>query len=342
MRRPQVWLPAIFWILLFAFAIWPWVPGKTPAPRAVVFYGFSILGDVMTQRVLPAFERHWEGLTGEHVKFATSFAGSGTVTNQIIMGVPAQLALLSLELDAERLADAGVIPPGSWKRLPHGGVVSRTPFIIVVRPGNPKCIRDFSDLARQGVKVVHPDPLTSGAANWAILAEYGSAVRQNPDRCEQAGHDLLRGIWRNVVAQAQSARAARTQFENGFGDALVTYEQEALWDQAHGRKHSEIVDPASTVFSEHVLVVIDRNIEPGQREVVKALVDFLWSGQAQKLFIDSGFRGADGSLDALNPGFARIADPFSVGDLGGWRRAQRDIVNHVWKNQVLKELGRQP
>jgi sulfate/thiosulfate transport system substrate-binding protein len=170
-RRLTSWLPAVFWISLFGFAIWPWVWGKTRAPRTVVFYGFSVLGDTLTHRVLPAFQRDWEMKTGEHVEFATSFAGSGTVTNQLIMGVPAQLALLSLELDAERLVKAGIIEPGSWKRLPHAGVLNQTPFVIVVRPGNPKHNRDFPDLARPGVRVVHPDPLTSGAANWAILAE---------------------------------------------------------------------------------------------------------------------------------------------------------------------------
>jgi sulfate transport system substrate-binding protein len=335
-------MPAFFWIILFAFAVWPWLPWKRTAPRVIVLYGFSILGETLNQRVFPAFQLDWASRTGEHVEFASSFAGSGTITNQLIMGVPAQLALLSLELDAERLAEAGVIPSGVWKQLPHGGVVNRTPFIILVRPGNPKHIRSFSDLARPGIKLVHPDPLTSGAANWAILAEYGSAVRQNPDRPRQAGHDLLLNIWRNVVAQAQSARSARSQFENGFGDALITYEQEALWDRAHGRLNSEIVNPPSTILSEHILVLIGRNIDPGQRELVNAFIGFLWSNRAQRLFIDSGFRSVDERLNALNPGFGKIQDLFQVSEMGGWRQAEREIIDRVWKKQVLKELGQQP
>ena len=150
--------------------------------------------------------------------------------------MPAQVALLSLELDAERLAKAGVIAAGSWRRLPHGGVVNRTPFVLVVRQGNPKGIHDFSDLARPGVRVVHPDPLTSGGANWAILAEYGAGrPRRRPGGpAARPATGPCAGVWRNVVAQAASARAARTQFENGFGDVLVTYEQDVLKDAARG------------------------------------------------------------------------------------------------------------
>lgn len=342
MRRIQRWTPAAFWFVLFAFAVWPWLPWHKPAPRIMVVYGFSILGEALNQRILPAFQRDWETKTGERVEFATSFAGSGTITNQLIMGVPAQIAILSLELDADRLANAGIVPAGVWKQLPYSGVVNRTPFIILVRPGNPKHIRDFPDLARPGVKVVHPDPLTSGAANWAILAEYGSASRQNPDRPEAAGYDLLLGIWRNVVAQAQSARSAHTQFENGFGDALITYEQEALWDKQQGKMNFDIVNPHSTILSEHIVVAIGRNIDPKQREVVNALINFLWSGRAQQLFTESGFRSVDERLNALNPKFGQIQDLFLVSEMGGWRQAQTKIVDQVWKNQVLKELGRQP
>ena len=96
-------------------------PERPSPPRTIIFYGFSILGEVMNQAVYPAFQRQWEAKTGEQVEFISSFAGSGTVTNQLIMGVPAHLALLSLELDAHRLGAAGVTPPASWERLPHRG-----------------------------------------------------------------------------------------------------------------------------------------------------------------------------------------------------------------------------
>jgi sulfate transport system substrate-binding protein len=260
------------------------------------------------------------------------------VTNQLVMGVPAQLALLSIELDAMRLAGAGVLAADSWHALPQNGVVNRTPFIILVRPGNPRDIRDFTDLTRAGVRIVHPDPLTSGGANWAILAEYGAAASGEGGTSE-AGYDLLRGVWRNVVAQAASARAARTQFENGFGDALITYEQEVIRDRALGRLSGEIIYPRRTVLSEHTLVVLDRNIRPEERDVIDAFVAFLWSDTAQRIFVDYGFRSVKAQLNQ-SPAFGAIAEPFTVDDLGGWTTAKGDIVDAIWKERVLPELGR--
>lgn len=335
-------LLAIAGAALLLYAVWPWLPlpGRAAPPRTVVFYGFSILSEVLNEDVLPDFARRWQARTGERVEFITSFAGSGTVTNQLTLGVPAQLALLSLELDAERLAAAGVVPPGSWRRLPHGGVVNRTPFVLVVRRGNPLGIHDFPDLGRPGVRVVHPDPLTSGGANWALLAEYGSAARRSPGREQEAGFQSLRGVWHNVVAQAASARAARTQFENGFGDVLVTYEQDVLADAVKGKLPGEIVYPPSTVLSEHTLVVVEKNVTPADRPLIDALVEFLWSEPAQRSFVRRGFRSVDEELNKANPTFGRIKDPFKVADFGGWDRVKKEIVDGIWKERVMKEVGK--
>jgi sulfate transport system substrate-binding protein len=326
---------------LLIWSLWPWlpIPGRAPAPRTIVVYGFSILVEVMSQRIIPAFQRRWEDRTGERVEVIGSFSGSGTVVNQIVMGAPADVAMLSLELDAMTLAEAGVVAPGAWRRLPREGVVNYTPFVILVRPGNPLGIRDFADVARPGVAVVHPDPLTSGGASWAIVAEYGAGARGQRDR-PRAGQEMLEGIWRNVVAQAASARAARTQFENGFGDALITYEQDLLVDRDRGRLRGEIVYPRRTVRSEHPLVVIERNVSRGERDLVGAFVEFLWSDEAQRLFVAGGFRSIDERLNAERAGLGEIEDLFSISDFGGWVTAKRDIVDGIWRDRVLAGQGR--
>lgn len=324
---------------LLLYALWPWLPfvhGKTP--RTIILYGFSILGEVMNEAVFPAFQAEWEAQTGERVEFVSAFASSGTVTNQMIMGVPAEVAILSLELDALRLVEHGVVDGLTWKALPHEGVVNRTPFIILVRPGNPKQITDFADLTRSGVGVVHPDPLTSGGAQWALLAEYGSVTLQGGS--ETAAYEQLLGIWRNVVAQAASARATRTQFESGFGDALITYEQELVRDRARGRLAAEPVYPRSTILSEHTVVVLERNISDEQRDLIDAFVAFLWSEKAQQIFVEYGFRSVNESLNGANPDFGVIEAPFTVSDLGGWVAARDNIVYAIWKERVLPEIGR--
>jgi len=332
---------AVPWALcgaLFLWAAWPWMPGRarTRRSRTVVFYGFSILSAVMTQGIFPAFRARWRAQTGESVEFVGSFAGSGTITNQILLGVPAEAAIVALDLDARRIADGGLARRDGWRALPHGGVVNRTPFVILVRPGNPKGIRDFADLARPGVRVVHPDPLTSGGANWAILAEYGAGERESPG----SGRALLSGIWKNVVAQASSARAARTQFENGFGDALITYEQEAVFDRSRGKLRADVVYPKRTVLSEHTLVIVDRNVTAARRPLLDAFTAFLWSDEAQRTFVHFGFRSVDDRWNAENPGFGAIVDPFTVADFGGWPRARKEIVDRIWRDGVLREVGR--
>jgi sulfate transport system substrate-binding protein len=338
-RRVQTAVPLALAAALFVYAITPWLAGSSAArpPRTIVLYGFSILGECINRGVFPEFQREWRERTGQRVELVSAFAGSGTITNQILLGVPAHVALLSLELDAMKLADGGIVPPASWRTLPNGGVVNRTPFVILVRPGNPKGIRDFRDLGKPGVRVVHPDPLTSGGANWAIIAEYGSGFRRTSGGGANAGFEVLRGVWRNVVAQAASARAARTQYENGFGDALITYEQEAIYDRGRGQLKSDIVYPPSTIFSEHTLVRIDRNVSRADRALVDAFVQFLWSDRAQAAFSRYGFRSVN---EERNAGFARIADGFRISDFGGWKRAKKEIIEGVWKARVLKELGK--
>ncbi len=329
----------IFFAALSLYAAWPWLPWvRGEAVRTVVVYGFSILGEVMNEAIFPAFETGWEAATGEDVEFISAFASSGTVTNQAILGAPAEVVIVSLERDAIRLLNAGVIPSPDWRDLPHMGVVNTTPFIILTRPGNPLNLSGFSDLTKQGVEIIHPDPLTSGGAQWAILAEYGSHLRETGD--PDLAYRQLLGIWQNVVSQASSARSARTQFENGFGNALVTYEQEALRDQLLGRLNSEIVYPSSTILSEHTAIIIPKNIPDGDEALVEAFVRFLWSDLAQEIFTQYGFRSVDAERNASVSYFVAIADPFTVADLGGWSVAGPEIVEQIWYEKVLPKLGR--
>ncbi len=323
---------------LIIWTVWPWLPSqRNNRPQTIVLYGFSILEEVITKKIFPAFQKKWMSETGQHVELVGSFAGSGTVTNQLIMGVPAELAILSTELDALRLKKAGVVRTETWKELPHKGVINRTPFVIAVRPGNPKKIYDYSDLARPGIRIVHPDPLTSGAANWSIVAEYGAAARE-PGAGPNAGRAMLLGIWRNVAIQSGSARAAKTQFDQGFGDALITYEQDLLPRHSNASSNVEVVYPRSTILSEHTLVVVDAHISKVQMKLIRSFVVFFWSEEGQRIFVENGFRSVDDRLNVSNRKFGHIRDPFYIDDFGGWEQAKRNIIDETWKNGVLKEL----
>lgn len=302
-------------------------------------YGFSIMKEVMEKAVFPAFSSKWKQEHGEEVRFTSSFAGSETITNQILQGVRADLAILSIDRDAERLRQGGAVT-SDWHALPQHGIINKTPFVILVRRGNPKGIHDFPDLSKPGVKLIHPDPVNSGGAQWSLLALYGAELikseRQTGHPDEARAFQMLHAIWRNVIATPASAREARTQFETGFGDALVTYELEGLLMKEAGSP-IEMIVPEATIFSEHPAVVVDRNVTAATRPVVNAFMQYLWSDEAQRAFVRYHFRAVtDESLNAANPQFARIKLPFTIEYFGGWGRAYPNVIEHLWRDRIQK------
>ena len=323
-----------------AFAAVGCLPGTSTDSsntQTITLYGFSIMKEVLEKEICPAFAAKWKNEHGQDVKFESSFAGSETVTNQILQGVPADIAILSIDRDAQRLFD-GKATTTDWHGYPNKGIINKTPFIILVRKGNPKGIRDFADLAKPGVKVIHPDPVSSGGAQWSILAIYGSELKKSeaesgtPDTV-RALH-MLQAIWKNVISTPGSAREARTQFETGYGDALITYELEGLIMRT-ASADTEVVIPKSTIFSEHPVVVIDRNVGAAKRPVVDAFVNYLWTDEAQKAFVKYHFRSVTNeSFNDANSEFAKIEQPFTIDMFGGWNFAYPEVIEKVFRDQV--------
>jgi len=315
-------------------------PTGTAGNRTITVYAFSIMKESLERDIYPAFKEKWRQQHGEEVNFVSSFAGSETVTNQILQGAPADIAILSIEMDVDRLIKAGHVPEDWWVTAERG-IVNRTPFVILVRPGNPLGITDFADLAKPGVKLIHPDPVSSGGAQWSILSIYGSELKKSEletgVKDEARALATLKAVWANVFVTPESARAARTTFETGYGDALITYELEALLMKQAGAP-IEVVVPRSTIFSEHPGVVIERNVSPEEREAVYAFRNFLWSDEAQKAFVRNNFRSSvNESFDAANAGFVKIEMPFTIHYFGGWKKAHPDVIDGVFRKQVKGE-----
>lgn len=323
--------------------------GRKGGARVITLYGFSVMKEAMDNAVLPAFTEKWKREQGEDVRFVTSYAGSETVTNQILQGVGADLGIFSIERDVQRLVEKGLVKP-DWKAgLPQGGVLNKTPFVILVRRGNPKGIRDFADLGKPGVKLIHPNPEGSGGAQWSILAIYGSELRKAQASAEGGGGppseaarahalQLLKSVWGNVISSPGSAREARTQFETGYGDALITYELEGLL-MKQAKAPFEIVVPRATILSEHPAVLIDRNVTDEERPLLDAFMQYLWGDEAQQAFVKYHFRAVTNeSFNDANGEFARVEQPFTVGDLfGGWGRAYPEVIEGVWGKQVKQK-----
>jgi sulfate/thiosulfate transport system substrate-binding protein len=326
-------------LLLVAIFLTGCLPGPATkgGSRTITVYAFSIMKESLEKDIYPAFAEKWRKEHGEEVTFNSSFAGSETITNQILQGAPADFAILSIEMDVQRLIKAGHVPQDWWV-TPQRGIVNKTPFVILVRPGNPLGIRDFADLGKPGVKVIHPDPVSSGGAQWSILSIYGSELKKS--EAETGGQDqaralqTLRSVWKNVISTPGSAREARTQFETGYGDALITYELEGLL-MKQANAPVEMVVPKATIFSEHPGVVIERNVTSDEKELVYAFRNFLWSEEAQKAFVRNNFRSStDEALDAGNANFVKIEMPFTVHYFGGWEKAFPDVIEKIFRDQV--------
>ena len=307
----------------------------------ITLYGFSIMKESLEKAIIPAFSAKWKSEHGVDVRFTSSFAGSETITNQILQGVKAQVGIFSIDRDPQRLKERGFVT-SDWHALPLKGIINKTPFVILVRRGNPKGIHDFPDLAKPGVKLIHPDPISSGGAQWSILAMYGSELVKSEKQSGEADRtralQTLQGIWHSVFSTPASAREARTTFELGNGDALITYELDALlMKQANANVDADIVIPESTIFSEHPVVVIDRNVSAGDRAVIDAFVNYLFTDEAQRAFVKFNFRSStNDALNQENKELATIKYPFTVDYFGGWQRAYPEIIESIFRDQVQK------
>ena len=320
--------------------------GCLPKPPAeggditITLYGFSIMKESLEKAIFPGFISHWKQLHGQEVRFQSSYAGSETITNQILQGAPADIAILSIERDVDKLKHSGFVT-FDWHSLPAKGIVNKTPFVIIVRRGNPKRIRDFSDLGAPGIRLIHPDPISSGGAQWSVLAIYGSELKKS--EAENSQPDVpralrtLKAMWRNVISTPGSAREARTTFELGNGDALITYELEALL-MKDANAPIEIIVPRATIFSEHPAVVINKNVAANKRQVVDAFMQYLWSDDAQQAFVNFHFYSStDDALNQANPKFGHIEMPFTIEYFGGWNRAYPDVIEKVFREQVQRK-----
>jgi sulfate transport system substrate-binding protein len=294
----------------------------------------------LEKAVFPGFAAKWKQEHGQDVRFTSSFAGSETVTNQILQGVQAEFAILSIDRDAQRLQAGGFVTT-DWHQFPSKGIVNKTPFVILVRKGNPKGIQDFPDLAKSGVRLIHPDPVSSGGAQWSILAIYGSELikseKLNAERDTAHALQTLQAIWRNVISTPGSAREARTQFETGFGDALITYELEGLLMKAAGKADVDIVIPKATIFSEHPAVIIDKNVSAAKRPILEAFLHYLWSDEAQQAFVKYHFRSVTNeSFNEANKELSHIEMPFTIDYFNGWDKAYPEVIEKVFRDQVQK------
>jgi sulfate/thiosulfate-binding protein len=257
--------------------------------------------------LIPAFQKT---AAGKDVKFNESYGSSGEQSRGVEAGLPADVVEFSLEPDMTRLVDAGLVDAG-WNQNQYHGFVTKSVVVLVVRKGNPKNITGWADLTMPGVEVIEPNPFTSGGAKWNIMAAYGAQLKMG--KSEDEAKAYLKDLFDHVPVQDKSAREALQTFIGGKGDVLLSYENEAIAAQQAGEDVEYIVPP-QTILIENPLAVTK---DAASSDVAKAFHDFLYTPQAQQIFVSKGYRPVvDGVAGADK--FPTPADLFTIADMGGW------------------------
>ncbi len=273
----------------------------------------------------PAFAAEWKRRTGATLELKQSHGGSSKQIRSVIDGLGADVVTMNGVTDVDQLAKAKLIPADWAARLPHGSVPYTSTILFIVRKGNPKGIRDWSDLARPGVQVVIPNPKTSGNGRYSYLAAWGYALRQ-PGGNDASARDFVRRIFANVPVLDTGGRAATTTFaQRGIGDVLLTFENEvALTIKELGADAVEGVVPSVSVLAENPVVWIDRTVaKRGTAAAAKAYLEFLYSPAAQELASKHGFRPSDPAILAKHAARFPALPLFSVPEVfGSWEKAQ--------------------
>src|SRR5215207_2428296 len=222
----------------------------------------------------------------------------------------ADVVTFSLEPDMTKLVDAGLVAK-DWNADQHKGMITRSVVVFVVRKGNPKNIRTWDDLVKPGVEVIEPNPFTSGGAKWNIMAAYGAQLQAGKTP-EQANAYLLE-LFRHVPVQDKSAREALQTFIGGKGDVMLGYENEAINAQQKEQPVDYVV-PDDTILIENPIAVASRS---RNAIAASAFVEFLRSGEAQRMYAERGYRPVNQAA-ATGAGFPEPSGLFTIKDLGGW------------------------
>ena len=278
-------------------------------------------------KIIPKFVEQWKKEHNQNVTFQQSYGGSGSQTRAVIDGLEADIVHLALALDTKKIEKAGLIQPGWEQKAPNEAIVSKSVGAIVTREGNPKNIKTWEDLAKDGVKVITANPKTSGGARWNFLAVWGSVSKTGGD--EKKAEDFTTKVFKNVPVLPKDAReASDVFFKQGQGDALINYENEMILAAQNGEKLPYVV-PEVNISIDNPIAVVDKNVDKhGTREVAEAFVKFLYTPEAQREFAKAGFRPVDPTVEQeVASQYPKVKTLFTVKDLGGWDTIQKKFFD---------------
>jgi sulfate/thiosulfate-binding protein len=288
---------------------------------------------VVYDQLIPDFQKT---AAGNGVGFKESFGASGDQSRAVAAGQPADVVAFSLAPDMDKLVDAKLVAP-DWASTPTKGMVTDSVVVFVVRKGNPKGIKTWADLLKPGVKVLTPNPFSSGGAKWNLMAAYGAASNGGKD--PKAGLAYVKTLLsQHVPVQDKSGRESLQDFLGGNGDVALSYENEAVTAQKKGSAVDYVV-PDSTIKIENPIAVTTKTKDPA---AAKAFVDYALSKPGQEVFAAWGYRPVDQSVLAANKSrFPTPSGLFTIDDLGGWKTVNDQFfdVDHGSITKIEEDAG---
>ena len=271
------------------------------------------------------FEDHWKEKTGEDVEVIQSHGGSGKQALEVANGLDADVVTLALEYDIESIENAGLIKAGWKDKFDNDSSPYTSTIVFLVKKGNPKDIKDWDDLTKKGVGVVTPNPKTSGGARWNYLAAWAYAKdKYNGD--EDKIKEFIGDLYKNVLVLDTGARGATTSFvENGQGDVLLAWENEAYLSIKDNPDEYEIVTPSVSILAQPSVAVVDEVVDQrGTRKVATEYLSYLYSDEAQRIAGDNYYRPYNKEiLKEYSDVFDLNINLVTINDFGGWDEAQK-------------------
>ena len=272
------------------------------------------------------FSKLWKEKTGQDVTVKQSHGGAGKQARAVIDGLEADVVTLAIGFDIDQLHEKAKLLPENWQtRLPERSTPYTSTIVFLVRHGNPKSIKNWDDLIRPEIKVITPNPKTSGGARYNYLAAWGYALKQ-PGGSDETAKAFIEKVYKNVPVLDSGARGATTTFlERGIGDVLLTWENEALLAVKElGAQKVTLVAPPISILAEPPVTVVDKYVDKhATRSVAEAYLKGLYEPDAQALVAKHYYRPRDPEvLKRFDAVFPRI-ELFTIDELGGWSSAQK-------------------
>ncbi|MBO0349599.1 sulfate ABC transporter substrate-binding protein [Phormidium pseudopriestleyi FRX01] len=274
------------------------------------------------EQIIPQFAQQWKEEHNQEVTFTQSYGGSGSQTRAVIDGLEADIVALALALDTQQIEKAGLIQPGWEEEAPNNAIVHKSVAALVTRPGNPKAINTWQDLAKDDVSVITANPKTSGGARWNFLGLWGAVTQTGGN--DTTANEFTRTVFQNVPVLPRDAReSSDVFFKQGQGDVLINYENEVILAKQNGQDLPYVI-PEVNISIDNPIAVVDTNVDKhGTREVAEAFLQYLFTPTAQREFAKVGFRPVDPSVAAeFTNQFPPIRTLFTIADLGGWDAVQ--------------------